>query len=425
MVVVRNAVFPLTMFVSLLFSQTFPVSIAVNDLSWTYASDSAISETISETIRAELKKNPPYAVMEKNQMETILQVQHFQIPDKCDSLSCMRDVGNLLGVDRIIYGSACKVKDYHFVVLRMMNVRTGKLLSTQNREIQTISDVPDLIQKLINESGDLAPIIDLNDTGNAPIDSVKMKQMANLALTVEPSNALTYVNGKIIGRDSVLSCAVRPGNISLQIEATGYDGYKTTVSLKPGDKKKLRVKLTPIFGTAYIFSKPPKAQLFINGTDVGYTPFYNARIKPGNYSLLLKIATYEDLKRNITIVKNTTAEEVYSFRHTKPYRDSVAKYFLRKNHSQNVRRIAFGVLAAGLGAAGYYFNWKAEKNIKEYNDIAAQYKKVTTGNVDIIPDLKNRYNAAYKDADENITRRNWFYGFGIGFLAGFCVSIRF
>lgn len=117
-----------------LFAQvTAKLNIAVNDLKGN-GLDQPTSRIISERVRSELVKSGGFRVMERNEMTTVLKEQGFQKTGACDEASCLVEVGQLLGVDRMIAGTVGKISNFFTISLRMIHVGTGEILFTVDED---------------------------------------------------------------------------------------------------------------------------------------------------------------------------------------------------------------------------------------------------------------------------------------------------
>jgi hypothetical protein len=121
------------------FSQA-PVNIAVLDLEADGISASE-AKTLTNKLRGELFKTGKFTVVERGRMDEILKEQGFQQAG-CTSQECAVEVGQLLGVDRMIAGSIGKVGSIFLVSLRLLDVGQGKIIQNVDEEISgTIEDV--------------------------------------------------------------------------------------------------------------------------------------------------------------------------------------------------------------------------------------------------------------------------------------------
>lgn len=102
------------------------LNIAVSDLEprGIHPDEAAI---ISDRLREELLRTGQFRVMERGLMQTILQEQAFQQAGSCNSSECQVQIGRMLGVDRIVVGTAGKLGNMFTISVRMLNVETGEI----------------------------------------------------------------------------------------------------------------------------------------------------------------------------------------------------------------------------------------------------------------------------------------------------------
>ncbi len=85
---------------------------------------------ITNRLRSELIKTDRFTVVERGQMKTILEEQGFQQTGSCASDECMVEVGQLLGVSKMVAGSIGKIGNMFTVNVRVIDVQTGKIVLT-------------------------------------------------------------------------------------------------------------------------------------------------------------------------------------------------------------------------------------------------------------------------------------------------------
>jgi len=131
--------------------------------------------------------------------------------------------------------------------------------------------------------------------------SVTLKPLAFISVKAQPASASIIINGSLAGTGEVSRREVPAGDVALSIEAPGYDGYKETLSLKPGEFQSVNKTLTTIFGALAVSTVPPGATLSINGQPSGTTPFRSDSLMPGNYRLRLELEGYEPLEGKVVL----------------------------------------------------------------------------------------------------------------------------
>lgn len=85
------------------------------------------ASTLTDRFRTELVKLGTYTVLERGQMDEILEEQGFSVSG-CTSSECAIEAGKLLGVQVMIAGDVGKVGDVLTIDVRMFHVATGKII---------------------------------------------------------------------------------------------------------------------------------------------------------------------------------------------------------------------------------------------------------------------------------------------------------
>jgi len=102
---------------------------------------------ITDRLRIEIFQTGHVEMMEREQMQDILKEQGFQNSGACDEESCLVEMGQMLGVERMITGSLGRLGTTMFMLnLRVIDVGTGKLLSVESVDVRgQIEDVVGLL----------------------------------------------------------------------------------------------------------------------------------------------------------------------------------------------------------------------------------------------------------------------------------------
>jgi len=85
------------------------------------------SEALSDRLRTELFNSGKYKVVERENMNTIMNEQGFQ-QTGCTSEDCAVEIGKILGVEQMLVGSIAKVGAVITVSARIVSVETGEVL---------------------------------------------------------------------------------------------------------------------------------------------------------------------------------------------------------------------------------------------------------------------------------------------------------
>jgi hypothetical protein len=114
-----------------LFSQE---NIAVLDLDADGVTGSE-ARTLTNKLRGELINTGKFTVIERGEMDNVLKEQGFQSTG-CTSQECAVEMGQLLGVERMVAGSIGKVGDIYLISLRMIDVGKGSIFRNIDEEVE-------------------------------------------------------------------------------------------------------------------------------------------------------------------------------------------------------------------------------------------------------------------------------------------------
>jgi|WetSurMetagenome_2_1015567.scaffolds.fasta_scaffold00209_27 TolB-like protein len=121
------------------------------------------TEVITDRLRGELFNTGKVNVMERDQMLEILKEQGFQQSGACTNEACMVEIGQLLGVEQLITGSLGKVGSMFLVNLRVIDVKTAKIMKVVSVDIrgdidEVVSKLPDIAAQLVAQEAPVQPV---------------------------------------------------------------------------------------------------------------------------------------------------------------------------------------------------------------------------------------------------------------------------
>jgi galactitol-specific phosphotransferase system IIB component len=95
-----------------------------------------------------------------------------------------------------------------------------------------------------------------------------------------------------------------PARYGLEVLKEGYQSVQTALQVKQGDVQDQKIKLESLAKGIYITSKPPGADVFINGAkQSGQTPV-TLPLAPGQYNLVLRLPGYDAYAGSIQVKDN-------------------------------------------------------------------------------------------------------------------------
>jgi TolB-like protein len=93
------------------------------------------ARTLTNKLRGELINTGKFTVIERSEMDDVLKEQGFQSTG-CTSQECAVEMGQLLGVERMVAGSIGKVGNIYLISLRLIDVGKGNILKNIDEEVE-------------------------------------------------------------------------------------------------------------------------------------------------------------------------------------------------------------------------------------------------------------------------------------------------
>jgi len=269
------------------------IPIAVLDLQGEGISSSE-TRILTSRLRTDLFNSGRFVVLEREQMDEILNEQGFQISG-CTSNECVVEIGRILGVKNMIAGDIGKIGSLYTINLRMIDVESSKILKTATDdcscsiEIVLTKSIKKVALILANQKFSYS-----NEANQSNLSDGK------LFLTSVPTGASVYLNKKKIGSTPLKSDSIPIGSQELIFSKDGYAPLRKTISISNKKTTEVSISLTKIFPVS-IKSNPSDAVVYIDKEPMGQTPyktFYKANEK---ISILIKKDGYAHWIQEITI----------------------------------------------------------------------------------------------------------------------------
>lgn len=149
---------------------------------------------------------------------------------------------------------------------------------------------------------------------------------ALISIVTNPEKAEILLNNNPIGKSPVENYKIRAeGKQNIKISKEGFIPIDTSLSITYGSTENLTINLVKLSanevqteqtvtqltdktnsGTIRIITNPADASVFIDGANVGSTPYVKDNINPGTYKLLLRKKGYADISESIKISTGKT-----------------------------------------------------------------------------------------------------------------------
>ncbi|TNE50304.1 MAG: PEGA domain-containing protein [Deltaproteobacteria bacterium] len=174
--------------------------------------------------------------------------------EKLDRVSLIA-IKNITGFDGLIQTSYELVNTGVVLTMTYVDFRNGKVF--RKRKIRA-SLSASVFKTIENDMIEFATLI-------------RRSYRVTLQIKSRPEGADVRINGKTIGKTPLLR-ELRTGEHLIEVAASGYETYATSMFLKAGDKLKLRAVLPKSLVSFVITSKPKGSKVYIDGSYRGKTP---------------------------------------------------------------------------------------------------------------------------------------------------------
>ncbi len=130
--------------------------------------------------------------------------------------------------------------------------------------------------------------------------------LSNLKVVSDPIDADIYLNGQLMGSTPHIVRDLLVGEYELELRKQGYGTCKQTVKVKEGEVVEVSVTLTSTGAIAFT-SEPSGADVYINSSYMGRTPYTVSDLPSGNHNYELRKEGYDTFKGNATVDAGITA----------------------------------------------------------------------------------------------------------------------
>jgi hypothetical protein len=135
--------------------------------------------------------------------------------------------------------------------------------------------------------------------------------VASITINSIPDGAKVIINGEEKGTTPFVMDNVEPGSYQILVIKDGYVPYQEGFNIAKGDYVKRDLALTKANTFLMIKSDPAGAKVYINGEYKGVTPYSEANLTSGEYSLRVIKDGYLEYSTEIEVFEGKTS--VYSY----------------------------------------------------------------------------------------------------------------
>ena len=256
------------------------------------------ASTLTDRLRSYLVAEGNFAVVERGKMDAVLKEQGFQLTG-CVSSECAVEVGQLLGVSRMITGGIGKIGKTFTLDARVIDIETGQIIETASL------DFSGEIDGLLGEIRTIALKLAGKEVEPPPPEIIPPKveeALASLTLATVPVGATVFIDGIKLGLTPTTLDEVRSGKHSLKFTKSGYIDDERDITVEPGKRNVVTVTLERL-NVIDIASNPRGATVYIDEELKGQTPV-KITLRSGTYTFRLEREGYEKWEKSLKIIRD-------------------------------------------------------------------------------------------------------------------------
>jgi TolB-like protein len=167
--------------------------------------------TLSDHLRGQLVNLGTFIVLDRNKMEEVLREQGFQ-QSGCTLTECAVRVGRVLNVQKMVAGSIGKLNKTYAINILMIDVESGRIEKSFNRNYG--GEIDGLLEILQDIALEMAG-----------------KKSHKLTVYSAPKGAEVFVNNKVIGKTPLTRSVPTGSNFKIRIKYPGYKDWEKALSM--------------------------------------------------------------------------------------------------------------------------------------------------------------------------------------------------
>ncbi len=232
---------------------------------------------LADRLRVELFATGRFRVLERDEMDAILEEQAFQ-QSGCVATECVVEMGQLLGVEQMVGGSVGKLGEMYTLSLRMIDVRTGAIVRTAVRDCQC--SLEEILVRVIGETARALAGVTAGGAVQAAGEGI-------VFVASEPSGARIFLDGQ--PRDETTPATLSEVPAGMHIVRVTSDSLvaEEQITVVRDEVVRVNLDLQPITGSLFIDSDPPQAEVYLGTAKLGVTPYLVKNLRPGEYVVTL------------------------------------------------------------------------------------------------------------------------------------------
>lgn len=281
-------------------AQQEPLMIGVLDLEANNV-DVGEAAAITNRLRLSLSQTMVFRLIERANMDQILEEVGFQLTGACDTDECIVQVGKILGARKMVAGSVSKVGSMYTLQIRLIDIETSEI------DKEVVYDVFGGIEEVLTDAtfSVAQQLAGLDETVVVQPQTQPPTGGGVTAISVnsDPTGANVTISGEFKGT-TPLDISVAAGSHEVRVELDGYAVQTRTVQLTGGTTKTESFTLAEVpSGFLDISSTPRGAEILVDGASKGSTPMSRLRVSVGQHRVEIRMNGYDSVFQDVTMTR--------------------------------------------------------------------------------------------------------------------------
>ncbi len=263
--------------------------------------DTGEAAAITNRLRLSLSQTQVFRLIERANMDQILEEVGFQLTGACDTDECIIQVGKILGARKMVAGSVSKVGSMYTLQIRLIDIETSAI------DKEVVHDVFGGIEEVLTDAT-LSVARQLAGLDETVVVQPQTQPptgggVTSISVTSDPTGATITIGGEFKGT-TPLQISVPAGSHEVIVELDGFAAQTRTVQLIGGTTKTESFTLAEVpSGFLNITSTPRGAEIFVDDVSKGSTPMSRLRVSVGPHRVEVRMNGYDSVFQDVTMTR--------------------------------------------------------------------------------------------------------------------------
>ena len=196
--------------------------------------------TLGNRLRTMLVKTNAFIVLERGQMDDILDEQGFQ-QTGCTTTECAVEMGRMLNVQKMISGTIGKLGATYTIDLSLIDVQTAQIERSFFRDYK--GEIDGLLSIMQTISNQMAEIV----YGRGPAAEQKEEKTVTLEIISEPEGATIFINNREAGKTPLKSNARAGFTVTIRLEKENYKPWEKSIVIREDEEIEAELEYTDAY----------------------------------------------------------------------------------------------------------------------------------------------------------------------------------